>query len=160
MKKISVIIPMYYEEEVVEECYNKMKNVLSKMQNYEYEIICINDGSRDKTLQILEEIAREDKTVKVISFSRNFGHQPAVTAGLKYVSGDCAVIIDADLQDPPELIPKMVKLWEDGNEVIYGKHNENFLRKRRLRFKDRLCTGCGRLCGWIGKYLAFPLSRC
>ena len=124
MKKISVIIPMYYEEEVVEECYNKMKNVLSKMQNYEYEIICINDGSRDKTLQILEEIAREDKTVKVISFSRNFGHQPAVTAGLKYVSGDCAVIIDADLQDPPELIPEMVKLWEDGNEVIYGKRKK------------------------------------
>ena len=124
MKKISVIIPMYYEEEVVEECYNKMKNVLSKMQNYEYEIICINDGSRDKTLQILEEIAREDKTVKVISFSRNFGHQPAVTAGIKYVSGDCAVIIDADLQDPPELIPEMVKLWEDGNEVIYGKRKK------------------------------------
>ena len=124
MKKISVIIPMYYEEEVVEECYNKMKNVLSKMQNYEYEIICINDGSRDKTLQILEEIARDDKTVKVISFSRNFGHQPAVTAGLKYVSGDCAVIIDADLQDPPELIPEMVKLWEDGNEVIYGKRKK------------------------------------
>ena len=124
MKKISVIIPMYYEEEVVEECYNKMKCVLSKMQNYEYEIICINDGSRDKTLQILEEIAREDKTVKVISFSRNFGHQPAVTAGLKYVSGDCAVIIDADLQDPPELIPEMVKLWEDGNEVIYGKRKK------------------------------------
>ena len=124
MKKISVIIPMYYEEEVVEECYNKMKSVLSKMQNYEYEIICINDGSKDKTLQILEEIAREDKTVKVISFSRNFGHQPAVTAGLKYVSGDCAVIIDADLQDPPELIPEMVKLWEDGNEVIYGKRKK------------------------------------
>ena len=121
MKKISVIIPMYYEEEVAQECYNKMKAVLSKMQNYEHEIICVNDGSKDKTLQILEQIAREDKKLKVISFSRNFGHQPAVTAGLKYVSGDCAIIIDADLQDPPELIPEMVKLWEEGNEVIYGK---------------------------------------
>lgn len=121
MKKISVIIPMYYEEEVAEECYNKMKKVLLNIQNYEHEIICINDGSKDKTLQILEQIAKNDKAVKVISFSRNFGHQPAVTAGLKYVSGDCAVIIDADLQDPPELIPDMVKLWEEGNEVVYGK---------------------------------------
>lgn len=121
MKKISVIIPMYYEEEVAQECYNKMKEVLTKLKDYDYEIICINDGSKDRTLQILEEIANKDKTLKVISFSRNFGHQPAVTAGLKHVTGDCAVIIDADLQDPPELIPEMVKLWEEGNEVIYGK---------------------------------------
>lgn len=121
MKKISVIIPMYYEEEVVAECYKKMTNVLSKIEGYEYEIICVNDGSKDKTLQILEEIALKDKALKVISFSRNFGHQPAVTAGLKYVTGDAVVIIDADLQDPPELIPEMLKLWEEGNEVIYGK---------------------------------------
>lgn len=121
MKKISVIIPMYYEEEVVEECYNKMKNVLENLKDYDYEIICINDGSKDKTLDILEKIANKDNKVKVLSFSRNFGHQPAVTAGLKYVTGDCAIVIDADLQDPPELIPQMIKLWEEGNEVIYGK---------------------------------------
>ena len=108
MKKISVIIPMYYEEEVVNECYNRMIGVLSKIENYDYEIICVNDGSKDKTLQILEEIASKDNKLKVISFARNFGHQ-------------CAVIIDADLQDPPELIPEMLKLWEEGNEVIYGK---------------------------------------
>ena len=121
MKKISVIIPMYYEEEVVNECYNRMTGVLSKIENYDYEIICVNDGSKDKTLQILEEIASKDNKLKVISFARNFGHQCAVTAGLKFVTGDCALIIDADLQDPPELIPKMLKLWEEGNEVIYGK---------------------------------------
>ncbi len=121
MKKISVIIPMYYEEEVVNECYNRMIDVLSKIENYDYEIICVNDGSKDKTLDILEELALKDNKLKVISFARNFGHQCAVTAGLKYVTGDCAVIIDADLQDPPELIPEMLKLWEDGNEVIYGK---------------------------------------
>lgn len=121
MKKISVIIPMYYEEEVVEECYNKIKNVLENLKDYDYEIICINDGSKDKTLDILEKIANKDNKVKVLSFSRNFGHQPAVTAGLKYVTGDCAIVIDADLQDPPELIPQMIKLWEEGNEVIYGK---------------------------------------
>lgn len=121
MKKISVIIPMYYEEEVVNECYNRMTDVLSKIENYDYEIICVNDGSKDKTLEILEELALKDNKLKVISFARNFGHQCAVTAGLKYVTGDCAVIIDADLQDPPELIPEMLKLWEEGNEVIYGK---------------------------------------
>ena len=117
MKKVSVVIPMYYEEEVAKECYNRMSEVLSKIEGYEYELICVNDGSQDKTLPILEEIAKNDKKVKVISFARNFGHQCAVTAGLKYVTGDCVV----DLQDPPELIPEMLKLWEEGNEVIYGK---------------------------------------
>ncbi len=121
MKKISVIIPMYYEEEVAEECYKRMTFVLKNIENYDYEIICINDGSRDKTLSILENLAIRDKRLKVLSFSRNFGHQCAVTAGLKYVTGDAIVIIDADLQDPPELIPEMLKLWEAGNDVIYGK---------------------------------------
>ena len=121
MKKISVIIPMYYEEEVAEECYKRMTSVLQNIENYGYEIICINDGSRDKTLSILENLAIRDKRLKVLSFSRNFGHQCAVTAGLKYVTGDAIVIIDADLQDPPELIPEMLKLWEAGNDVIYGK---------------------------------------
>ncbi len=121
MKKISVIIPMYYEEEVAEECYKRMTSVLQNIENYDYEIICINDGSRDKTLSILENLAIRDKKLKILSFSRNFGHQCAVTAGLKYVTGDAIVIIDADLQDPPELIPEMLKLWEAGNDVIYGK---------------------------------------
>ena len=120
-KKISLIIPMYYEEDVVEQCYNRVKTVLDGLDNYDYEIICINDGSKDKTLEILERLAKNDDKLKVISFSRNFGHQAAVTAGLRNVTGDAIVIIDADLQDPPELIPDMLKLWEQGNEVIYGK---------------------------------------
>ncbi len=121
MKKVSLVIPMYYEEEVAKECYNRITKVLSSLQNYTYEIIFINDGSKDKTLEILEEIAVKDVNVKIISFARNFGHQCAVTAGLQEVTGDAVVIIDADLQDPPELIPDMLKLWENGNEVIYGK---------------------------------------
>lgn len=132
MKKVSVVIPMYYEEEVANECYQRMKSVLTAIPNYEYEIVFINDGSKDKTLEILEEIAKEDKNVKVLSFSRNFGHQCAVTAGIKYVSGDAIVIIDADLQDPPELIPEMLKLWEQGYEVIYGKRK---LREGESKFK-------------------------
>ena len=121
MSKISVVVPMYYEEEVANECYNRLNKVLTSIPNYEHEIIFINDGSKDKTLSILEEIAKQDNNVKIISFSRNFGHQCAVTAGLKYTTGDAIVIIDADLQDPPELIPEMLKLWEQGYEVIYGK---------------------------------------
>ena len=121
MRKISVVIPMYYEEEVAEECYKRMTEVLKRVEDYDYELICVNDGSKDRTLSILEELASKDERLKVISFSRNFGHQCAVTAGLKYVTGDCAVIIDADMQDPPELLPDMLKLWEAGNEVIYGK---------------------------------------
>lgn len=120
-KKVTLVIPMYYEEKVVEECYKRVKNNLEKLINYEHEIIFVNDGSKDKTLDLLEKIAENDKCVKIVSFSRNFGHQAAVTAGLQYVTGDAIVIMDADLQDPPELIPDMLKLWEEGNEVIYGK---------------------------------------
>lgn len=125
MKKISVVIPMYYEEQVAEECYERVSKVLYDLRdNYDYEILFINDGSKDNTLSILENIAKEDSKIKVISFSRNFGHQAAVTAGLKFVTGDCVVIIDADLQDPPELIPDMVKEWEKGYDVIYGKRKK------------------------------------
>ena len=132
MKKVSVVIPMYYEEEVANECYNKVSSILKKLENYDYEIIFVNDGSKDKTLEILEDVAKKDEKTKVISFSRNFGHQAAVTAGLKEVTGDVIVIIDADLQDPPELIPDMLKLWEQGNEVIYGKRKT---RKGESHFK-------------------------
>lgn len=132
MKKVSLVIPMYYEEEVAEECYNRVTKVLSSLQDYTYEIIFINDGSKDRTLEILEGIAKKDTNVKIISFARNFGHQCAVTAGLQEVTGDAIVIIDADLQDPPELIPDMLKLWEDGNEVIYGKRKT---REGESKFK-------------------------
>ena len=135
MKKISIVIPMYYEEEVANECYNRISKVCKSLENYDYEIIFVNDGSKDKTMAILQEIADNDKSVKVISFSRNFGHQAAVTAGLKYITGDAIVIIDADLQDPPELIPEMLRLWEQGNEVIYGKR-----KKREGESKFKLLT--------------------
>ena len=132
MKKISVVIPMYYEEKVVENCYKRVKECLENLKKYENEIIFVNDGSKDKTLEILEKIASKDSTIKVISFSRNFGHQAAVTAGLKAVTGDAIVIMDADLQDPPELIPQMVALWEQGNDIIYGKRKK---RKGESAFK-------------------------
>ena len=132
MKRISLVIPMYFEEKVVEECYNRVSKVLKNLNNYEYEIIFINDGSKDKTQEILENISIKDKNVKIISFSRNFGHQAAVTAGLKETTGDAVIIMDADMQDPPEIIPDMIELWENGNEVIYGKRKS---RKGESKFK-------------------------
>jgi len=132
MKKISIVVPVYNEEETLQKSYEIIKKTIDEIKNYECEIIFINDGSKDNTLEILENIAGENKNVKIISFSRNFGHQAAVTAGIKDVTGDCVVIIDADLQDPPELIPDMLKLWEDGNEVIYGKRKT---RKGESAFK-------------------------
>lgn len=122
MKKISVVIPMYCEEEVVDICYKRVVNNLKKLSDkYNYEIIFINDGSKDSTLEILKKIASNDDNVKIISFSRNFGHQAAVTAGIRNVTGDAVIIMDADLQDPPELFEGMIEKWEEGYEVVYGK---------------------------------------
>ena len=122
MKKISVVIPMYYEEEVVDICYKRVVNNLKKLSDkYSYEIIFINDGSKDSTLEILKKIASNDDNVKIISFSRNFGHQAAVTAGIRNVIGDAIIIMDADLQDPPELFEGMIEKWEEGYDVVYGK---------------------------------------
>lgn len=132
MKKISVVVPMYYEEEVVKECYTRLNNVFKELNTYDYEFIFVDDGSKDRTLELLEKIAMNDKKVKIISFSRNFGHQCAVTAGLKFTTGDAVIIIDADMQDPPELIKEMIDLWEEGNEVIYAKRKA---RRGESRFK-------------------------
>ena len=89
MKKISLVIPMYYEEQVAEECYKRVSKVMQGLKDYDYEIIFINDGSKDKTLEILEKIASKDKNVKVVSFSRNFGHQAAVTCRFKLCNRRC-----------------------------------------------------------------------
>ncbi len=133
MKQIlSIVIPCYNEEKVIQTTYKRLKKILEKI-NFYYEIIFVNDGSKDATLSILEELAKKDKNVKVISFSRNFGHQSAITAGLEFAKGDYVVILDADLQDPPEEIPKMldVAIQEKAN-VVYGVRKE---RKGETFFK-------------------------
>jgi len=116
----SVVIPVYNEEEVVNECYSRIKSVMDST-NESYEIIFVNDGSRDKTCEIVNKICEQDKNVKLIDFSRNFGHQLAITAGMNYSTGDAVVVIDADLQDPPEVILDMIKKWREGYQVVYGK---------------------------------------
>ena len=108
METLSVIVPCYNEEAVIAESYSRLKKVLDGMTTLQTEIIFINDGSKDRTSEMLSAIAAADKQVKVLHFSRNFGHQSAVTAGIHNCTSDLAVIIDADLQDPPELIPELV----------------------------------------------------
>lgn len=119
MKKLSVIVPCYNEEAVIEESYRRTKGALQTL-TCPTEIIYINDGSKDKTRVMLDRIAEEDASVKVIHFSRNFGHQPAVTAGINNCDADRAVILDADMQDPPELIPDMLRTMDaEQANVVY-----------------------------------------
>ncbi|MGI6005460.1 MAG: glycosyltransferase family 2 protein [Christensenellales bacterium] len=128
---ISVIVPMYNEQEVIAETYRRLTAVMRGMGD-DYELVFINDGSRDKTMEIMRGIQSGDSHVKIVDFARNFGHQVAVSAGMDFCRGDCAVIIDADLQDPPEMIPDMVAKWREGFEVVYGKRVS---REGESRFK-------------------------
>ena len=132
MPVYSVVIPVYNEEEVVTESYNRIKAVMESM-NESYELIFVNDGSRDKTAHIIADIIKDDTTVKLLNFARNFGHMPAITAGMHYAKGDAVIIIDADLQDPPEALPNMAALWKEGYDVVYGKRKE---RKGESFFKE------------------------
>ena len=120
-KLLSLIVPVFNEEEVLPVSYARMSAAMQALTGYDYEIIYVNDGSRDGTMKQLRTIAKEHKEVRVISFSRNFGHQLAVTAGMDNARGDALIIIDADLQDPPEVIAELVKAWENGADIAYGK---------------------------------------
>jgi glycosyltransferase involved in cell wall biosynthesis len=117
---LSLVVPMYNEKEVIAYTYQRLSAVLSEM-DMDYEMIFVNDGSRDGTVDVLLEAAAGDGHVKIIDFAKNFGHQMAVRAGLSKASGDAVVIIDADLQDPPEVIPGMLERWREGYDVVYGK---------------------------------------
>lgn len=127
----SVVVPMYNEELVVRETHRRLKEVM-ETQPDPYEIVFVNDGSKDKTAQIIKEICELDKNVKFIDFSRNFGHQIAITAGMDFATGDTIVVIDGDLQDPPEVILQMIEKWREGYDVVYGKRAK---RKGETYFK-------------------------
>lgn len=122
IKKVSFIIPCYNEEESLPILYQRLNNVANQLNNYKCEFIFINDGSKDKTEEIIENLNKNDNRVKLFSFSRNFGHQAAVSCGIHNCESDIAIIIDADLQDPPEIIPDMIKEYEKNKcPIIYGK---------------------------------------
>jgi glycosyltransferase involved in cell wall biosynthesis len=130
--EISVIIPIYNESSNIHTLYERLTKVVAAIHQ-EYELIFINDGSADNSLELIKKLAEEDTHIKYINFSRNFGHQIAVTAGLDHTCGNAVVIIDADLQDPPELIAEMYKKMGEGYEVVYAKRRsrkgESFLKK-------------------------------
>lgn len=143
--KYSVIVPCYNEEAVLRETHKRLTQVLSRMDG-EYEIVYVNDGSRDKTPGILRQLSQEDTHVRCIHFARNAGHQMAVTAGLDYADGDAVVIIDADLQDPPEVIPEMAEKWKNGAQVVYGQRKA---RAGESAFKKVTASAYYKMLSWL-----------
>lgn len=132
-KKVTIMIPCYNEEKCLRTLYNRINNCIISLDEYDWEILFINDGSTDSTIDILDELVKIDNRVGYVELSRNFGKENAMLAGFDNASGDCMIIMDADLQDPPELISEMLKLWENGAEDVYAKRRnrgkESYLRK-------------------------------
>ena len=128
MSKISVIVPVYNGEKDIERCLFSLLN-----QTMAIDIIVVDDGSKDKSVAIINQAIAQHSNIKLVEFSRNFGHQLAITAGLEYTKGDAVVVMDADLQDPPEVIPQMIEKWHEGYEIVYGKRmqrdGETFFKK-------------------------------
>ena len=137
----SIVVPCYNEEEVIMESYRRISAVMLSMGE-PYELVFVNDGSKDATPALLNQLSDEDSSVRVLHFARNAGHQIAVSAGLDYAAGSAVVIIDADLQDPPELIPEMARLWRDGAQVVYGQRRsragESFLKLKTAQLYYKL----------------------
>lgn len=121
MKKISILIPAYNEQEVINTLYDRLNKVIDPIVNYNFEILFVNDGSKDDTLNIIKRYRENDKRISYVSLSRNYGKEIAMAAGFDYTTGDAVIIMDADLQDPPELIPKMIQYWEKGYDDVYAK---------------------------------------
>ena len=121
MKKISIIIPAYNEEESLPLLYERLNKIINQLKQYEFEVLFINDGSKDNTLQIIKDLRKKDERICYVDFSRNFGKEIAMLAGLDYCKGDAAIFMDADLQDPPELIPELIKYWEEGYDDVYAR---------------------------------------
>jgi glycosyltransferase involved in cell wall biosynthesis len=118
---VSIVTPFYNEGEGVKHFYQVMGETMEKLPDFDFEIVCVDDGSRDNTLEQLIAISKADPRVTVLEFSRNFGKEPAMTAGIDAAAGDCVIPIDADLQDPPGLISEMLKKWQEGAEVVLAK---------------------------------------
>jgi dolichol-phosphate mannosyltransferase len=133
LRLLSVVVPCFNEEAVIVETNERLNEVLSGIRSLEFEIVYVDDGSGDGTLRLLKMLQRKNSRLRVVSLSRNFGHQVAVTAGLQYSGGDAVAVIDADLQDPPEVILEMIERWRLGADVAYGarleREGESFFKK-------------------------------
>lgn len=143
MKKITLLIPAYNEELSLPSLYKELVGLMDNQPNYEWEVLFVNDGSKDKTLECIKELRVSDKRINYVDLSRNFGKERAMLAGFDYATGDATVIMDADLQDPPSLIPEMIKYWEEGYDDVYAlrkdRGKESWLRKKlSLAFYDIL----------------------
>lgn len=146
--KITIIIPVYYNEENLRPLYADLKDKFIDRIDYDYEIIMVNDGSKDKSYQVMCELAEKDSHIKTISLSRNFGSHAACLCGLSYATGDCAVIKAADLQEPTELILEMVESWKTGNNVV--------LACRKERKESRSQIGFANLYYWLVRKTSLP----
>ena len=133
MKKITIIVPSYNEEEAIPYLYKRLNTMMNNLKEYEFEVLFINDGSKDNTFTLIKELRNKDSRISYVNLSRNFGKEKAMIAGLDYATGDAVIFIDADLQDPPELIPELIKYWEEGYDDVYARRNsrkgETFLKK-------------------------------
>ena len=133
MKKVSILVPCYNEEKSLPLLYPELKSLMDGNTSYEWEILFVNDGSKDNTINIIKALRAADKRINYVDLTRNFGKENAMLAGFDFVTGDCMVILDADLQDPPSLIPEMLKYWEQGYDDVYAKRasrgKESWLRR-------------------------------
>ncbi|HET9720696.1 MAG TPA: glycosyltransferase family 2 protein [Solirubrobacteraceae bacterium] len=145
LKLLSVVAPVYNEVALVEAFY---KRVIAALQGIPFELVLVDDGSSDGSLEVLERLAESDPRVRLVVLSRNFGHQLALTAGLDHAGGDVVVMLDADLQDPPELIVTMLEHWREGCDVVYAVRNQ---RAGESRFKLATAAGFYRIFDWLAQ---------
>ena len=132
-KLVTILIPAYNEHEVIPLLYERLLKLMNEQKQYDFELLFVNDGSKDNTLELIKTLRNNDKRINYLNLSRNYGKEIAMVAGFDYLKGDCLVIIDADLQDPPELIPEMLRYWEEGYDDVYARRKtrkgESFLKK-------------------------------
>jgi len=149
MKTISILVPCYNEAQSLEMLHKEIVRVISSLEEYRWEILFVNDGSRDNTMEVIYSLSKNDQRVSYVDLSRNFGKENAMLAGFDYAKGDAVIIMDADLQHPPAVIPEMIRKWEEGYDDVYAQRKsrgkESWLRKRLTRFYYRLLQNSSRI---------------
>ena len=149
MKKVTILIPCYNEEQSLPLLYQELSSLIDNHQAYDWEILFVNDGSKDNTIHLIKQLSNQDNRIAYVDLSRNFGKEAAMLAGFDYVTGDCMVIMDADLQDPPELVTQMLSYWEEGYDDVYAKRasrgKESWLRKKLTMTYYRLLKHTSRI---------------